>query len=107
MILGVGRRYMMYVSSALISDLTSTIGRLSAYLFEITQNQTYRNAASLSQSFIESNFHNPDTGTIRDAITLSNCRYTRLAVAIDTIIRDITERDGLDTIWSGLCDSGR
>ena len=75
MILGVGRRYMMYVYSALISDLTSTIGRLSAYLFEITQNQTYRNAASLSQSFIESTFHNPDTGTIRDAITLSNCRY--------------------------------
>lgn len=34
-------------------------------------------------------------------------RHTRLAVVFDTIIRDITERDGLDTIWSGLCDSGR
>ena len=49
--------------------------RLSAYLYESTANETYRNAANLTQDFIQSHFYIPSNGLVRDSISLTDCSY--------------------------------
>ena len=41
----------------------------------MTNNQTYRLAASLAQTFIQSHFSDSSTGCILDKFSLSNCAY--------------------------------
>lgn len=48
--------------------------RLSAYLYEITQNQTYYDAASLAHKFIQSHLYDP-TGSIKHMLNLTDCTY--------------------------------
>ena len=54
---------------------TDSFTRLSAYLYGSTANDTYRNAANLTQSFIQSHFYTPSNSLVRDSISLSDCSY--------------------------------
>lgn len=49
--------------------------RLSAYLYEATNNQTYLEAASLSQKFIQAHLTDASTSCIKDLIFLNDCSY--------------------------------
>ena len=49
--------------------------RLSSYLYESTANKTYRNAANLTQNFIQSHFYIPSNSLVRDSISLTDCSY--------------------------------
>ena len=49
--------------------------RLSAYLYEFTRNETYRDAASSAQRFLHSHLVDSKTGLVRDLIDLENYGY--------------------------------
>ena len=46
---------------------------LSAYLYGITRNETFRNTAELSQQFTQSQFYDRQTGIMIDTLNLTSC----------------------------------
>ena len=49
--------------------------RLSAYLYEITNNQTYFDATMRSHAFMESHLYNTTGGYIVDSFSPATCNY--------------------------------
>ena len=54
----------------------SYLTRLSAYLFELTDNQTFHDASQLSLAFINSHMFDQLAGQIVDSFDLTECKAT-------------------------------
>ena len=55
------------------SLLTQQVNRLSAYLYDVTDNQTFRDAANTSRTFIDAHLHNKTGGYVRDGFNIQPC----------------------------------
>ena len=96
--------YSIFPVSAKPKEDENNQNRVSAYLYEATKNQTYRDAASSSQRFIQTQLMDTTTGLVRDLIDLSNCRYeneliltynTGLYLEAVSVLWDITRDNNL------------
>lgn len=57
---------------------THTGFRLSAYLYEITGNQTFYDSANLSHTFMQSHLYNDTRGCVTDDLLLSQCQSSNI-----------------------------
>ena len=59
--------------TTILNLLTQQVNRLSAYLYYVTDNQTFRDAAHTSRTFIDAHLHNKTGGYVSDGFGIQPC----------------------------------